>query len=121
MEPRPTVEHKRPPGQEDSTLATVLRFGLEVVAWFSIQQVWGWDALVVAVLLLALFRARGDAYGRGIVVPGVVRVVLEIGLLLVGTVALGMWAPPWATVLMVGGIALYLVVGLRRYGRLMRR
>ena len=77
--------------------------------------------MVVAVLVLAVFRARGDGYGRGIVVTGAVRVVLEVGLLIVGAVAVGVWAGVWASVAMVGGIAVYLAVGWQRYQRLFRQ
>lgn len=105
----------------DNAFAAVLRFGVEVMSWLAIQRVWGWGAMVVAILILALFNARGHKRVRGIAVPGGVRIVLEIGLMVVGTIAAALWLGQWVAGGMAVALLLHLIVGWRRYAWLLRQ
>jgi asparagine N-glycosylation enzyme membrane subunit Stt3 len=99
----------------DTPAAAALRFALEVGAWLAILQAWGWGALVLAVLALALFNARGDKKVQGILVPGPMRVVLEIGVLLLGSLAAARWIGLPAGLLMAMAVLLLIVLGRGRY------
>lgn len=105
----------------DTPLAAALRFALEVGAWVAIQKVWGWLALVVAVLLLSLLNARGDKNFSGIPVPGPLRILVEVGVLALGSWAAARWLGPLAGGLMLGALLLLLLVGRARYRWLLGR
>jgi asparagine N-glycosylation enzyme membrane subunit Stt3 len=111
---------KRLSHSPDTPAAAALRFALEVGAWLAILQAWGWWALVLAVLALALFNARGDKKVQGILVPGPLRVVLEIGVFLLGSLAAAQWIGPLAGLLMAMAVLLLIVVGRERYRWLLR-
>jgi hypothetical protein len=117
----PRVERLGRLDNGDNAFAALLRFGVEVVAWVAIQRVWGWSAMIIAILVLAIFNARGDKQVRGIPVPGGVRMVLEVGLMLVGTIATTLWLGGWVGVGMGLALLLQLIVGWRRYAWLLRQ
>jgi hypothetical protein len=108
------------PQSPDNTAAAALRFVLEVAAWLAMLQVWGWWALVLAVLALSVFNARGDKKVQGILVPGPARVVLEIGVLLLGSLAAAEWLGPPTGFLMALVLLLLIFVGRERYRWLLR-
>jgi hypothetical protein len=103
------------PHSPDNAAAAALRFALEVGAWLAMLQVWGWWALVLAVLALSIFNARGDKKVQGIIIPGPLRIVLEIGVLLLGSVAAAQWLGPLAGLLMALVVLLLIFVGRERY------
>lgn len=117
----PRVERLGRLKNDDNAFAVALRFGVEVMAWVAIQRVWGWSAMIVAILVLAIFNARGDKQSRGIPVPGGVRIVLEVGLMIVGTIATTVWLGRWAGAGMGVALLLQIVLGWRRYAWLLRQ
>lgn len=119
--PPPRVEQLGRLNNGDNAFAAVLRFGVEVMAWLAIQRVWGWGAMIVAILVLAIFNARGDKQVRGIPVPGGVRLVLEVGLMVVGTIAATLWLGGWVGAGMVIALLLQIALGWRRYAWLLRQ
>lgn len=118
---QPRVERLGRLNNGDNAFAAALRFGVEVVAWVAIQRIWGWGTMIVAILLLAIFNARGDKQVRGIPVPGGVRIVLEIGLMVVGTIATTLWLGAWVGAGMGIALLLQLIVGWQRYVWLLRQ
>jgi hypothetical protein len=92
-----------------------------VLSWLAIQRVWGWGAMVVAILILAVFNTRRDKRVRGIPVPGGIRLMLEIGLMVLGTIAATFWLGQWVGVGMGLALLLQLIVGWRRYMWLLRQ
>lgn len=103
------------PANHDSPLAAALRFALEVAAWLAIHAVWGWWAVAIAVLALALFNAPGDKRVRGIPIPGAGRALLELAVMLVGAWAMARWLGPLAGGAMVVALFAMLIVGHARY------
>jgi hypothetical protein len=119
--PLPPIERLGRLNNGDNAFAAALRFGVEVMAWVAIQRVWGWGAMIVAILVLAIFNARGDKQVRGIPVPGGVRIVLEVGLMVAGTIAVTVWFGGWAGAGMAVALLLQIVLGWRRYAWLLRQ
>ncbi len=117
----PRVERLGRLNNGDNAFAAALRFGVEVIAWVAIQRVWGWGAMIVAILVLAIFNARNDKQVRGIPVPGVVRIVLEVGLIVVGAIAATLWLGGWVGTGMGVVLVLQIIVGWRRYAWLLRQ
>ncbi len=117
----PRVERLGQLNNGDNAFAAVLRFGIEVLSWLAIQRVWGWGAMVVAILILAVFNTRRDKRVRGIPVPGGIRLMLEIGLMVLGTIAATFWLGQWVGVGMGLALLLQLLVGWRRYMWLLRQ
>lgn len=120
-QPPPRIERLGRLNNGENAFAAALRFGVEVVAWVAIQRVWGWGAMIVAILVLAIFNARGDKQVRGIPVPGGVRLVLEVGLMIVGTIAVTLWLGGWVGAGMGVALLLQMVLGWRRYAWLLRQ
>lgn len=117
----PRVERLGRLNNGDNAFAAALRFGVEVLAWVAIQRVWGWGAMIVAIMLLAIFNTKGDKQIRGIPVPGVVRLILEIGLMVAGTVAATQWLGGWVGAGMGMALLLQIGIGWRRYAWLLRQ
>lgn len=86
----------------------------------AIQQVWGWGAMVAAIVVLAIFPARSTMPVRGIPVRGAVRIALEFLFMGSGAYAAGVWLAPIAAVGMGVAIICQIVVGWRRYQWLLR-
>ena len=102
----------RPPTSPHDTLpAANLRFVLELAALFAIGAAFGiWNFLISAVAI-ALFNAKDDKRFRGIEVSGVMRLIIEIfiallgiygALLVVGPLAAGIFAMVWVVYLYLG-------------------
>lgn len=109
------MRHKESLPNHDTPLAAALRFALEVAAWLAIHALWGWWAVITAVLGLALFNKRGDKHVRGIPVPGAARLLLELALLLVGAWAMARWLGPLAGGAMLASLFALVIVGRARY------
>ena len=120
MNDQPTTERLFGDGPHHP-VAAGLRFVLEVTAWLAIWQVWGWLAFLAGVLALALFNARGDKRVQGIVVPGALRIFLELGVLLLGCWAMARWLGGTAAALMLLALVAMIVIGRERYRWLLRR
>jgi hypothetical protein len=118
---KPRIERLGLPPYDEPMAALLLRFGVQVVAWMAIQQVWGWGAMVAAIVVLALFPARGTVPPRGIAVAGALRVTLELLFMGIGAYASALWFAPIVGVGMGVAILCQIVVGWRRYQWLMRQ
>lgn len=73
-----------PLSPHDSVLSATLRFVLELAALFAIGAAFGVVNFLISVFALALFNARGDKRFQGILVSGMMRLVIEIGITLMG-------------------------------------
>ncbi len=117
----PRVERLGRLNNQDNPVAAVLRFNAEVATWLAIQYVWGWGAVIVAILTLAVLNARGDKQVGGILVPGAFRIMLELGVMAVGVAAAAMAVGPWAGIALGLIVVLQAIAGRRRYRWLLRQ
>lgn len=102
-------------------LPALVRFFLEVVAWIAIGLAFGWLFAIIAVLAMALFSTPGDKRKVIVPVPGPIRLLLEVGVFLIGVAAAGLnWGVAGALV-SVGLFALYLLTNRSRLAWLMSR
>ena len=102
----------RPPiSPHDTLLAATLRFVLELAALFAIGAAFGiWNFLISAVAI-GVFNAKDDKRFRGIQVSGVMRLIIEIfialigiygTLLVLGPLPAGIFAMVWIMYLYLG-------------------
>jgi hypothetical protein len=108
----------------DTVASSAFRFLIEIVAWvagpWAVADLTGsnWlaiPALVVLVGLPAVFNAPGDKNTDGILIPGPVRIVIEMFLAAVALAASAVVWPAWASVVVALIAAAMLVTGLARY------
>lgn len=108
----------------DTPSSSTLRFVIEVTAW--VAGTWaaveildsGWAAVPALAVLLGLpsvFNVAGDKNVTGILVPGLVRILIEGLLLLVAVGASWYLWPTWAAVIVLIAGAGMIVTGLPRY------
>lgn len=92
-------------------LPALLRFALELAALFAIGAAFGLWNFLVSALALGVFNAKGDKRFKGIEVSGVVRLVIEIfialigiygALIVLGPLAAGAFALVWVVYLYLG-------------------
>ncbi len=73
-----------PLSPHDTVLSAALRFILELAALFAIGAAFGVFNFLIAVFMLALFNAKGDKRFQGVLVSGAMRLIIEIGIGLMG-------------------------------------
>lgn len=100
----------------DTPFGAAIRFLVEVAAWGTITavmaDVYGWIVGIAVLLLLfavsGTFNAEGDKRTQGVVVPGPVRLGLEVALALGFVGAAGIL---WGTVGALGALVLVAIAG----------
>ena len=73
-----------PLSPHDTVLSAALRFVLELAALFAIGAAFGVFNFLISVFMLALFNAKGDKRFQGLLVSGAMRLIIEIGIALMG-------------------------------------
>ena len=113
----------------DTVASSAFRFLIEIVAWvagpWAFADLTGsnWlaiPALVVLVGLPAVFNAPGDKNTDGVLIPGPLRIVIEMFLATVAIAASAVVWPAWAAVAVALTAAAMLVTGQARYRWLAR-
>ncbi|NNE97203.1 MAG: hypothetical protein HKN24_14370 [Acidimicrobiales bacterium] len=108
----------------DTVASSAFRFLIEIVAWvagpWAVADLTGsnWlaiPALVVLVGLPAVFNAPGDKNTEGIVIPGPLRIVIEMFLAAVAVAASAIVWPAWGSAAVALIAAAMLVTGRARY------
>lgn len=109
-----TAASRRQPNPRDPVGAAALRFLLEVISWVAIFFVWGWPVALAAILALGVFSTPGDKRRVFVPTPGPLRLLIEVGIFVLGCVAAWLAAGWMAGV----GVSLlfvaYLLIGRRR-------
>jgi hypothetical protein len=97
-----------PLSPHDTVPTALLRFVLELAAWFFIGAAFGIFNFLISVAALALFNAKGDKKFQGITVSGPIRLMIEVVVALMGIygagiaygmTAMGAFAVVWAVYL----------------------
>lgn len=78
-----------PLSPHDTLLTAILRFALELAALFTIGAAFGLFNFLISVVALALFNAKGDKRFQGIQISGIVRLIIEIGIAVLGIYGAG--------------------------------
>lgn len=106
-----TLVNGLPMSPRDTVVSAVLRFVLELAALFAIGAAFGIFNFLISVFVLTLFNVRGDKRIIGIQVSGLVRLMIEVVIAMLGIystlVAFGvelalLFAVVWLTYLWLG-------------------
>ena len=73
-----------PLSPRDTMLSAGLRFILELAALFSIGAAFGVVNVLISLIAIAVFNAKGDKRFQGILVSGPVRLMIEVVIALMG-------------------------------------
>lgn len=103
-----------PLSPHDTVTSAILRFVLEIAALFAIGAAFGIFNFLISVFVIALFNAKGDKRFQGIQVSGIMRLIIEIAIALLGIYSVlvvfgAVWAGIFGAVFVV-----YLVLGRER-------